>query len=69
MVQGKMFAALTLAGVSPFRAPGGGPFGQLIQFVILMDDDVPSVLPWLEASSKYVGSLPARRKRRRQASP
>jgi len=61
--------ALTLAGVSPFRAPGGGPFGQWIQFVILLDDDVPSVLPWLEASSDYVDSLPARSKRRRKASP
>ena len=57
--------ALTLAGVSPFRSPSGGPFGQWIQFVLLLEEDVPSVVPWLEAAYNHVASLPAPRKRAR----
>ena len=60
--------ALTLAGVSPFRSPSGGPFGQWVQFVILLEDDVPAVVPWLESASSYVASLPAARKRARRSS-
>ena len=58
--------ALTLAGVSPFK-PTGSTFGRWIQFVILLDDDVPVLIPWLEAAHKYVASLPAQAKRRRSA--
>ena len=54
--------ALSLAGVSPFRSPSGGPFGQWVQFVILLDDDVPAVLPWVEAAYGYVESLRAAKK-------
>ena len=56
--------ALTLAGVSPFRSPSGGSFGQWIQFVLLMGDDLPAVAPWLEAAYTYVASAPAPKKRR-----
>ena len=59
--------ALTLAGVSPFR-PSGGPFGEWVQFVLLMEDDVPAVAPWLEAAFDYVASLPAPKKRGRKRS-
>ena len=58
--------ALTLAGVSPFK-PTGSTFGRWIQFVILLDDDVPVLIPWLEAAREYVASLPAPAKRRRSA--
>ena len=60
--------ALTLAGVSPFRSPSGGPFGEWIQFVILLDDDVPAVVPWLEAAFSYVRCLPAHKKAVRKRS-
>ena len=60
--------ALTLAGVSPFRSPSGGSFGDWVQFVILLEDDVPAVLPWLEAAHSYVASLPAGRVRARRGS-
>ena len=58
--------ALALAGVSPFR-PGGRPFGEWVQFVVLLADDVPAVVPWLEAAYEYVGPLPARARRTRGA--
>ena len=58
--------ALTLAGVSPFK-PTGRTFGRWIQFVILLDDDVPVLIPWIEAALEYVASLPAPAKRRRSA--
>ena len=58
--------ALTLAGVSPFRSPSGGEFGRWVQFVLLMEEDVPSVLPWLEAAFNHVASLPAPKKRGRK---
>ena len=57
--------ALTLAGVSPFRAPSGGPFGRWFQFVLLLQEGVPSVVPWLEAAFTHVASLPAPNKRGR----
>ena len=57
--------ALTLAGVSPFR-PTGGPFGKWVQFLLLMEEDVPSVVPWLEAAFNHVASLPAPKKRGRK---
>ena len=53
--------ALTLAGVSPFK-PTGSTFGQWIQFVILLDADVPVLVPWLESARKYVASLLAQAK-------
>ena len=56
--------ALTLAGVSPFRSPSGGSFGQWIQFVLLMAEDVPAVAPWLDAAYSYVSSAPPPKKRR-----
>ena len=56
--------ALTMAGVSPFK-PTGITFGQWIQFVILLEDDVPVLVPWLEAALKHVASLPAKTRRRR----
>ena len=56
--------ALTMAGVSPFRGPLGRPFGRWIQFVILMEEDVSSVAPWLEAAHSHVASLPAPKRRR-----
>ena len=59
--------ALGLAGVSPFRSPSGGSFGEWVQLVLLLADDVPSVTPWLEAAFDYVGSLPASKRRRRRA--
>ena len=52
--------ALTLAGVSPFRSPSGGRFGQWVQFVLIMGEDVPAVIPWVEAAHDYVASLSAR---------
>ena len=58
--------ALTLAGVSPFK-PTGSTFGQWIQFVILLDDDVPVLVPWLESTRNYVASLLAQAKPRRSA--
>ena len=58
--------ALRLAGVSPFRPSGGRQFGQWIQFLILMEDDVPAVVPWLQEALNYVASLPAPRKRTRR---
>ena len=60
--------ALTLAGVSPFRSPSGGPFGEWIQFVILLEDDVPAVVPWLKAAFDYVCHLPAPKKAARTGS-
>ena len=60
--------ALTLAGVSPFRSPSGGTFGDWIQFVILLEDDVPALFPWLEVAHGYVASLPAGRARARKGS-
>ena len=58
--------ALTLAGVSPFK-PSGSTFGQWIQFLILLDDDVPVLIPWLESALKYVASLLASAKPGRSA--
>jgi len=49
--------ALSLAGVSPYRSPSGGSFGQWVQLVILLEDDVAVVIPWLEAAFNYVRSL------------
>lgn len=54
--------ALSLAGVSPFRPPAGGPEaqdalplkGQWVQFVLLLPEDTAEVLPWLEAACQYV---------------
>ena len=60
--------ALTMAGVSPLRGPSGAPFGEWIQFVMLMDEDVPTLVPWLEAAFNYVGSLPAPKRRTRRRS-
>ena len=49
--------ALTLAGVSPFISPAGdGEFNGWVQFVLLLPEDVPVVLPWLEASYNHVSS-------------
>jgi TfoX/Sxy family transcriptional regulator of competence genes len=58
--------ALTMAGVSPFK-PSGSNFGQWIQFLILLDDDVPVLIPWLEAAREYVKSLLAQAKPGRSA--
>ena len=58
--------ALTMAGVSPFK-PSGSTFGQWIQFLILLDDDVPVLIPWLEAAREYVASLFAQAKLGRSA--
>ena len=56
--------ALTLAGVSPFRPPAEDrELEEWVQFVILLEDDVPAVVPWLEAAYNYVASLPERTKR------
>ena len=60
--------ALTLAGVSPFRGPLGRPFGQWVQFVILLEEDLPSITPWLDAARDYVESLPPPSSRRRRRS-
>ena len=54
--------ALSLAGFTPFR-PTGGQFGQWVQFVMLLEDDTPAVVPWLESAFNYVASLPAKGKR------
>ena len=56
--------ALTLAGVSPFR-PMGRSFGRWVQFLVLLEDDVPVLTPWLESAREYVASLPAPAKRRK----
>ena len=50
--------ALTLVGVSPFM-PTGKPFGVWVQFLVLLEDDVQTLTPWLEAARDYVASLPA----------
>ena len=58
--------ALGLAGVSPFYGPGGPvPFGEWIQFVVVIPDNVTGALPWLQEAYKYVASLPAPRRRKR----
>ena len=50
--------ALTLAGVSPFRGPpDDARFDRWVQFVLLLPEDVASVVPWLEAAFDHVTSL------------
>jgi len=49
--------ALTLAGVSPFRPPNeDSEVDGWIQFVVLLAEDVPDLVPWVEAAYKYVTS-------------
>ena len=49
--------ALTLAGVSPFRPPyEDREVEGWIQFVVLLAEDVPDVVPWVEAAYKYATS-------------
>ncbi len=59
--------ALGLAGVSPF-SPAGRPFRQWVQFLVLMEEDVPAVLPWVESAFEYVGSQPPPKKPKRRRS-
>ena len=58
--------ALPQDGVSLFR-PIGGQFGQWVQFEILMEDDVPAVIQWLESAFEYVASLHKKGKRSPEA--
>jgi len=49
--------ALTLAGVSPFRPPEDeARMERWVQFVVLLPEDVPAVIPWLEAACGYAAS-------------
>ena len=49
--------ALTLAGVSPFRSPADDDeLKHWVQFLLLLPEDVPTVVPWLESAYNYVGS-------------
>ncbi len=59
--------ALGLAGVSPFT-PAGRPFGQWVQFLVLMEEDVSAVLPWVESAFEYVGTQPPPKKPKRRRS-
>ena len=46
---------LTLAGVSPFRPPNEDrEVDGWIQLVVLLAEDVPDLVPWVEAAYKYV---------------
>ena len=56
--------ALALAGVSPF-IHNDKPFGTWVQFLVLLEDDVGVLIPWLEAAREYVASLPSPAGRRR----
>lgn len=49
--------ALALAGVSPFRPPADeDSFQRWVQFVLVLAEDVPAVVPWLEAASRHAAS-------------
>ncbi len=49
--------ALTLAGVSPFVSPlEDDEYARWVQFLLLLPEDIPAVLPWLEAAYGYVST-------------
>jgi hypothetical protein len=43
----------------------GRSFGRWVQFLVLLEDDVQVLTPWLESAREYVASLPAPAKRRK----
>ncbi len=46
--------ALTLAGVSPFYSPTDDDgFDDWVQLVVLLPEDLPQIVPWLEAAYKH----------------
>ncbi len=50
--------ALNLAGVSPFRPPNQAREVEgWIQFVVVLAEDVPDVVPWVEAAYNYATSV------------
>ncbi len=59
--------ALGFAGVSPFVSPSGGRFGQWVQFLLLLGDNVPPLIPWIEAAFNHVEALPEAPRRSRGA--
>ena len=51
--------ALTLAGVLPFIAPSDETgFEKWVQLLLLLPEDVPAVLPWLDAARSDVAAGP-----------
>ena len=49
--------ALTLAGVSPFRPPyEDHEVEGWVQFVVVLAEDAPDVVPWVEAAYTYATS-------------
>ena len=48
---------LGLAGVSHFLPLSGEPADDWIQFLMLLSEDVPDVIPWLEAAYQHAATL------------
>ena len=49
--------ALSLAGVSPYRPPAGDDgYAEWVQMLILLPDDVPDVVPWIQAAYEYTSA-------------